>query len=738
MNYVSLINRFKVPVIIISLLFIAVGFWFAKDLNFNPSLETRFLKDNQYLNSFKDFNKEFGQEPLLIVVWESGRDIWRVETFNRLKLLTARIEELPGVASVYSMASIIDGDGLNYTDFSTLKQLSLVRKLLVSKDGKKEMLLIIPDANAIVPSEGLNLTREIKKVLSDFVVDGENAYLSGPLAMQSEAIDLSRDDLIRAILFVSIFALIIFTLIYRSFQAVIGALFVTLFSIAGASGILAISNIHLSQFALIAFPILAAISLQDVVHLIEHYDIARREKMDPVSACRYMLNKCAAPCLWTSITTCVGFGAILVSNIEQVNSIGKIVLIGAPLAFIASVISLPALLMLFKGWPKIGRRVFDAGIDRVVKNIFRHAKVIAFSFLILIVVGFVGIYFVKMQFDFPNIFSPRIEFQKNLAKIDEDFGGAASFELMLETNDGSDFSDIAKIELVKNLQTALSLTASVTETISPIDIGITGYVLKNGMPADPKAFRKSSGKIIKKILKENKAELANWLSPDLKRARIHARMRMDKNQYYGQLLGALSYLKKTFSKSGIDISWSGFSLLYKDMEARMLTELVRSFMLAFVGVAFFMIILFRSVKWGVLAMIPNILPIVIVVGIMGLTGVGFSLGLIILPAVGLGLIVDDTIHIIWNIRKVLKEDGYRRFSFTKVFSTTGRALILTTLILSAGFLSLIFSPFVSNVQLAILMPLLLILALIFDFISVPTLMYYYYKYVKRVQQSARE
>ena len=101
---------------------------------------------------------------------------------------------------------------------------------------------------------------------------------------------------------------------------------------------------------------------------------------------------------------------------------------------------------------------------------------------------------------------------------------------------------------------------------------------------------------------------------------------------------------------------------------------------------------------------------------------GFSLGLIILPAVGLGLVVDDTIHMVWGVRRQLRGGHDVREAVTRILSTTGRALILSTLILASGFASLWASPFISNTQLAIFMPMLLILALMFDLVAVPVVL----------------
>jgi predicted RND superfamily exporter protein len=359
----------------------------------------------------------------------------------------------------------------------------------------------------------------------------------------------------------------------------------------------------------------------------------------------------------------------------------------------------------------------------VIPLLSRRAPWIVCGMMALTLVAAIGLRYTHVSLNFPNIFRQDEPFQRGLAEMDEGHSGGASFEIIMEAVDGTDFSEREKLKLMASLQTALSLTAPITTTLSPIDIGLTQYVLTNGLPKDPAALTGRAGALVGDMRRADASPLENWLSDDLTKARIHARVRTDRQQHYDQLVSALEYLRGSFATRGVKISWSGFALLYKEMERRMVRELMASFAIAFAGVLIFMSLLFRSVKWGILSMIPNLLPVAVTVGIMSWAGVGFSLGLIILPAVGLGLVVDDTIHVVWGMRRYIHDGCETEGAVAKVLSTTGRALVLSTVILAAGFASLAFSPFISNNQLAVFMPLLLVLALAFDLIGIPSVLF---------------
>jgi len=353
----------------------------------------------------------------------------------------------------------------------------------------------------------------------------------------------------------------------------------------------------------------------------------------------------------------------------------------------------------------------------------RRAPQIVMGMVAVTMLAAIGLARAHVSLDFPNIFRPDVPFQRGLSEMDESHSGGASFEVVIEATDGTDFTKEDKLKMMAGLQMALALTAPVTTTISPIDIGITQHVLTKGITDNASDLMARAGDAMSEMRGIEGSPLAGWLSEDLKKARIHTRVRTDKNEHYDRMISALEYLKGSFAKHGVDISWSGFSLLYKEMERRMVRELIASFALAFAGVLILMSIVFRSVKWGLITMIPNLLPVAVTVGIMGWAGVGFSLGLIMLPAVGLGLVVDDTIHVVWGMRRHVRGGCGTEEAVSSVLSTTGRALVLSTVILAAGFASLVFSPFVSNNQLAVFMPLLLVLALSFDVIGVPSVLF---------------
>lgn len=722
MNIINLVNRYKYIVIFLLIVFIVLGALSSLKLNLDPSLDSRFLKNNPQIAAYENFRKEFGPEPLLAVVWEMKNPVWGPEEIEKIGELGRRIRKIEGVESIISIADIpgIKTDEI-LSHIEIARALPIFRKLLSDKTGRRAVIIISTGSGTITPSAGKELFNKIEKLLSINIPANEHAFVTGPLAMQSKAIEYSRSDLLAAVIIVGIATLLIFLLIYRSVRGLAAAAIVSSMAIAGACGIISALNIRLSQFALIAIPILAAISLQDVIHMVEQYTQGKNRGKRPIDACRYMLSNCLVPCIWTTITTAAAFATLLISDIEQIRSIGLLVALGSPIALISSFLAVPAMMLTSKDVASPENIAKHKVSGFFARHILEKNRLWAAGLLIIVLLSSYGLRFAKISLDFPRIFRPDVPFQKEIEDVDKNISGAASFEIILKTNDGTNFTDPEKFRILRNLQSALRLT-SVNITVSPVDLGLSAYLLKNDLPKDAKDIFKDPEGLVKKISSEEKDLLKNWVTEDFQTVRIHARISTDRQSQYSYLVKALTNLKAGFAKAGVEMSWTGFSMLYKEMEKRMLFELITSFLLAILFVLILLTILFRSFKWGLLAMIPNIAPLLITVGMIGYSGTGFSLGLIILPAVGIGLIVDDTIHMIWSLRHLTRSGMPLKDALERIFSGTGRALILTTVIVSAGFASLATSRFITNVQLAYFMPLLLILALIFDLIWVPAIL----------------
>jgi hypothetical protein len=299
------------------------------------------------------------------------------------------------------------------------------------------------------------------------------------------------------------------------------------------------------------------------------------------------------------------------------------------------------------------------------------------------------------------------------AAVDSAFQGSASFEILLNAKTGQSFASEKMIKRLGAFSIALSLSANVASVVSFLDVGLS--VLKVSKID-------LSGLKIKEILenaavkeKLDAAVLRPWLTRDFKSARVHVQLRTNRPDLHVSTEKALLSLKKSFA-DWFEVRPTGFAYLYKSMEKLVLTTFIRSFVFSLAGVLTAMFIVARGLRLGVAAALANLLPIAFVLGLLGYLDKGLSAGLVILPAVGLGLVVDDTIHFITAFRRATGDTPAR---VTRALESCGWPIVMTQIILIATFGSLALSNFATNIALSGYMVLLLIVGLVFDLFFVP-------------------
>jgi predicted RND superfamily exporter protein len=151
-------------------------------------------------------------------------------------------------------------------------------------------------------------------------------------------------------------------------------------------------------------------------------------------------------------------------------------------------------------------------------------------------------------------------------------------------------------------------------------------------------------------------------------------------------------------------------------------SMARSYLIAFVVITIMMILLIGSFKFGLLSMVPNLLPIIMIMGIMGLSGILLDMNSLMIGSVAIGLVVDDTMHFMYNFRKYYGLTGNVHEAIRETLLGTGRAILITSLVLSASFFSIMFSSLRSSVNFGFYTGLVILAALLADFLLAPALL----------------
>jgi len=215
-------------------------------------------------------------------------------------------------------------------------------------------------------------------------------------------------------------------------------------------------------------------------------------------------------------------------------------------------------------------------------------------------------------------------------------------------------------------------------------------------------------------------DLRRLVQPDHSLGRITTRVRLDQSTFLVHHFGEIEEkLSREINHDGLQVEMTGFARLMGKMEDYLIASQIKSFALAFGVITLMMVGLLHSWRLGLFAMIPNLIPVVIGLGAMPLLGITLNPGTIMIGAIALGLVVDDTVHFLVALRRQLSETKNLDAAITRTVQEAGRPIVLTSLILMGGFAILTCGSFNPNIQFGAISALVIGLALLADLLLLP-------------------
>jgi len=217
-------------------------------------------------------------------------------------------------------------------------------------------------------------------------------------------------------------------------------------------------------------------------------------------------------------------------------------------------------------------------------------------------------------------------------------------------------------------------------------------------------------------------DLENLIDSQYSKARITIKLPwVDANTYTGIQKKIIAQLEKTFQDIGTVTITGMISLLTRTIY-NVIVTMMTSYIIAGVVITVMMVLLLSDVKYGLISMIPNLLPVIIAMGLMGYTGMNLDLSNILIGSIIIGLAVDDTVHFFHNFRRYYLNTGNVKFAVQETLLTTGRALLFTSLVLASGFFLFVASDMINLVNFGLIASLAIAVALLADIVLAPALM----------------
>lgn len=734
---------------IIILLILTITGWLgyhAYHSNFDYEFEKFFPTGNTDTKTFETFRNTFENDyDFLLIALENREGIFQSSFLYRVDSLAKDLSSLKYIKKVTSPTDIkiplILGTGIQYRRILHPGNDSLLNKDIkrIYKSGEfvgnffsadsSAICIIVHTKDQISKKKSDILMGEIERTLNKYTFD--QYYLAGKIKAQQIYLNKMQNELMIFLTSSILFVLVILIFIFRSVRNVLILIMVVLFSVVWQLGIMQLLGKKIDILHILLPTILFIVGMSDAVHILSKYGEELRHNTSRLSAIRNAIRKVGLATFLTSATTAVGFFSLTTSIIQPIREFGIYTGVGVIITYIITILLLPASIIITTNREEV--HIKSRLLDRFLKTGFifsiRRPKLIIAICSILACIGIMGSIRVKTNNYLLEDLKPNEPLKKELIYFENTFSGNRPFEMVITPHDTTknlwnheSIRELEKIEQSATMHFKLGAMQSPLLFIRffnrAIHSGATEYF---SIPEHDNELDSLLEKMRKSGFFPSK-DSRLYITDDYKAARFSGRMHDVGSYKAGQMEKAFNAeLTQSIQPQNVHVELTGSARLIDKNISFLSTSLIKGFGMAFVIIAIMFGLLFKSFKIIPVALIPNILPLVITSGFMGFTGIDLKISTSIIFIIGFGIAVDDTIHLLSRYRVELARGRHVLYALKRSYLSGGKAIILASVIILSGFITMIGSSFQSILYIGLLITILLFSALLSDLFLLPAL-----------------
>lgn len=579
-------------------------------------------------------------------------------------------------------------------------------------------------------------TYELINTLERTLVDFEdlNPVVAGMPVVNQKLEQTMRTEMITFIRITIVLIIAVLVLFFRRVSAVVAPMSAVVLAILATFGVLALAGLPI-QMPLIMVPsFLLAITVGDAVHLLTHFFSHYKRGEAKVGAMQSAVRLTAIPMLLTSLTTAAGLLSLATGDIIPISILGLFAALGVMLAFILTVTMIPALIAIWPVRPKPSRRDSPRG-ERLMQALADHAwrfgPVMASVWLIVVAVAFSLLIQLQFSHNPMNWMPDNLPIRQATTTIDERMSGTINMDVIVDTGVENGIKDPALLQRLDAELTDLQNTTpggvSIGNVSSILDIVKgTHQALNEGDP-DYYAIPDSPSLLAEELLLfENSGadELSRLVDPAYRETKITLIMP------WADVLAYQDFIEETERRLSAaapdaEVTIAGVLPLLSATLDEVVNTTAWSYGIAALVITAMMVLLLRSPGLGVVAMLPNLAPIMVVMGLMYAMDIPLDLFTMLVATIAIGITVDNTVHFTHHFREAFAEHGDARKAIETAFHNAGRALFTTSIVLAAGFYVFLFSNVHSIFNFGFLSGTAFLLAMVSNFTLTPVLLRWY-------------
>jgi len=809
------------PRSILVVLALVVGFFatWVDDFQLDASSDSLLLEGDQDLRFYKDIKARYGDDEFLVVTYQPEKDLFAAETLSHLKKLRDELSNLDTIDSVVSILDVpllksppkslsdLEEDVPNLLSPGTDKNLAkqelltskLYRNLVISSDGKttamqlnmvldKELKSLIEARDVLREkrlAEALDTDELIQlKILSDQIREqrdvyrrqnvetiasirsildryrvGVDIFLGGVPMITVDMIDYIQSDIKVFGTSILLFLILALLFIFKRPRWMMISMLCCLVGLIVMTGFLGLVGWPVTVVSANFVALLLIFSLSITVHLTVHY--RELNSLHPEQSQRWLVHQTLinkwVPCLYTTITTMVGFASLLIAGIRPVIDFGWMMLISMGAIFVMVFLLFPSLLVLLKRLHTKQEMDLTSRITKTLSHlVLSRQKEMVFVFALIAAISAVGITQLTAENQFIKAFKEDTEIFQGLTVIDTELGGTTPLDIIIEADSSffnvneqptesfeedefldMDFFDDETEEYDIGADSywynsfRLKTVAAIHEYLESLDEA--GKVLSIATTVDVMKILNDDEELdtfflsllYKKIPQDIKETLFDpYLSADGNQIRISFRVfesypELQRNALINKIK---TDLVETLGLEASQVKLTGLLVLYNNVLQSLFRSQILTIGVVFLAIMAMFLVLFRSLKIAFVAILPSMLASGSVLGLMGWLSIPLDVMTITIAAICIGIGVDHSIHYIHRFRSEIKRQASARIAIEKSHASTGKAIYYTSVIIVVGFSILGLSNFIPTIYFGVFTAFAMLVSLIANLTLLPLLL----------------
>jgi len=738
----------KIIIAIILLCTIFFGFGLPK-VRIDSSLSGMMIQGGPDQKYYNETIEKFGSDNIT-VIFVKDKNLFTPEKLALLDEIHFQMEELPAVEKVESLFSVtnfksIDGalDVSPLMDYvpETLKEARQIKtdalknnvliNNIISHDGNSVAINLYVKHDYDDPDFVINFTDSVEKVISEMKPEFEQIFQLGNSYTRKSINNSILKDQTTMVPLSVIILLLTLLISMRSSAGAILPILTAGGSVLWSVGFMGYLGIPVNILTAIVPSLIIVIGSTEDIHLLSEYTEGLNENKGIKNlALDYMVSKTGTAVMLTALTTFLGFLSITLNEIEILMQFGIVASFGLFINPIITCMIAPIYLKYFGPKYKpcldnrknLNERILSFFADKIILLI-ENKKNLLLSILVItnIVIGFFVVN-LKVDNDLLGYFKPDSQIRIRSQILHNEISGPQVFYIRISTETKDFFKAPENLKKVSNLveymqeKNLFDKVSSLTEYLKLIN-----REMNNGDEAFYK-FPDSKELIAQYLLTLQRDEIERYVSSDY--SEVNIMVRHIKGSSY-ELKSAVSDVKD-YINSNIDpyfkIGFTGENILVNDASDSIAYGQIKSLSLLMIIIFIIMSILFVNVKAGLLSLIPNFFPIIMVFGIMGIFDIPLNIGTGMVAAIAIGIAVDDTVHFMTRYNKEMRILQDQQKAINKCLRSEITPVVSTSIALILGFIVVCFSSFTPIVYFGFLSALVMFFALIGDLFLTPILL----------------